>query len=77
MWWLYLIVLIVGIFIGMIFILAKLPIIGTLYVDMDSKDDKDIARIIFDKTLEEISRYNIMSIKIEKKKGLSSFDGLL
>lgn len=77
MWWLYLIVFIVGVFFGMTFMLAKVPPIGTLYIDMNSKEDKDIARIVFDKSLEEISKYGLMTVKIEKKSGLSSFDGKL
>ena len=77
MWWLYLIAFAVGAFLGMCFILAKLPAVGTLYVDMESNDDKDIARIVFDKPFDYILRYGLMTIKIERKSNLSSFDGKL
>ena len=77
MWWLYLIAFAVGVFLGIVFILAKLPALGTLYIDMNSNNDKDIARMVLDKSFEEASNYRLMIVQIKKHNNLSSFDGKL
>ena len=77
MWWLYIIAVVAGFFVSLAFVLIGTPVIGTMYIDMDSRDEKDIARIVFSKPLEEIAGYSITFVKVEKKSGLSSFDGKL
>ena len=76
MWWLYIIIFVVGFIVGTIFVIAKAPIMGTMYIDMDSRDDKDIARIIWERTLEEITKNGLAMVKIVKKHNLSSLDEL-
>ena len=76
MWWLYLIVFILGLFIGTIFVIARCPIMGTIYLDLNSRDDKDIARITFERSFEEIQKHGLAMIKVEKRNNLSSFDQL-
>ena len=75
MWWLYLIIGVAAFFLGIVFVISTCPTLGTLYIDLNSKDDKDVARVIFDKTLEESSRYGLMFIRIKKQDNLSSLDG--
>ena len=77
MWYWYLIVGVVSFIFGMIAILLICPSCGTLFIDMNSRNDKDIARFIFEKPIENISEYRVMTLKIVKKDGLSSIDGKL
>lgn len=77
MWWLYILIGIIGVFLGILTVAMGISTIGTLYVDLNAKDDKDIARFIFDFGLDEIAGKGLVFVRIKRKEGLSSLDGKL
>ena len=80
MWYLYVIAAIGGFLFAFVVIAMSLKYLGTLVIDINSRNDRDIARFVFDTPLDEARKHGLMLVKIEETKNgnsLSSMDGRL
>lgn len=62
----------IGVIFGIILVCAFVRKLGTFQVDLKASDEEDIARFIFDKTLEEAVGRQLWFVSVEKKEGLKS-----